>query len=53
MHTNNLFRSTTGVDTELESDLMKERIRLPIKFKGMGMRSLFDRRHAEFMGGMM
>ena len=28
-------------------------MRLPIKFKGMGLRSLYDRRHAEYIGGMV
>ena len=28
-------------------------MRLPVKYKGMGLRSLFDRRHAEFLGGMV
>ena len=45
------------VSTQLDSsdldDFTKERMRLPIKCKGMGLRSLFDRRHLEFIGSMI
>ena len=45
------------VSTQLDSsdldDFTNERMRLPIKYKGMGLRSLFDRRHSEFIGGMI
>ena len=44
---------STGLDVASLSDFIKERIHLPIRMKRFGMGSLVDRRHAEYVGGMI
>ena len=46
-------QTSTGLDIPSLSDFTQERLRLPIRMKGLGMRSLVDRRHAEYVGGMI
>ena len=35
------------------ADIAAERLRLPIRYKGCGLRELYDRRHAEYVGGLI
>ena len=49
---NKLIGSTLELNMEELLDTTMERIRLPVRFKGLGMRSLRDRRHTEFIGGI-
>ena len=41
----NLITTTLELDTTIISETTKERIRLSVRFKGLGMRSLEDRRY--------
>ena len=45
--------TSTQLDTTVLKDFTRERMRLSIKCKSMGLRSLYDRRHSEYVGGMM
>ena len=45
--------ASTQLDSTTLSPFTVERMKLPIKCKGMGLRSLYDRRHAEYIGGMI
>eukprot|EP00957_Ditylum_brightwellii_P204132 15337865-Ditylum_brightwellii.AAC.1 len=47
-----VMTTATGVQWAELSDEAKERLRLPIRHRGCGLRQLEDRRHAEFLGGM-
>ena len=46
----NLFQTRTGMDTSLWLTFVKERIRLPIKLKGFGLRGAADRRSGQYVG---
>ena len=48
-----LFELCSGMDTSTWTATAKERFRLPIRFKGCGLRQSDDRRHAQFVGGML
>ena len=41
------------IDANSITELTKERIRLPIQRRGMGLCSLVDHRHSEYIGGMV
>lgn len=45
--------ASTQLTSSTLTEITKERMRLPITFKGMGLRSLYDRRHVEYIGGMI
>jgi len=45
-----LLRHCVGINTDLWSDTAKERMRLPIRHKGCGLRQAADRRSAQFLG---
>ena len=45
--------ASTQLDSSTLTPFTIERMRLPVKYKGMGLRSLYYRRHAEYVGGMM
>ena len=45
--------ASTQLDSADLDGFTKERMRLPIKCKGMGLMSPFDRRHLGFIGGMI
>ena len=44
---------STQLDCTTLSPFTVERMRLPVKYKGKGLRSLYDRQHAGYMGGMI
>ena len=46
-----LFKHCVGVNTETWSEVARERMRLPIRHKGCGLREARDRRFAQFLGG--
>ena len=48
-----LVGTVTGLDINSLPEPAAVRLRLPVHFKGCGIRSLSDRRHAEFIGAMM
>ena len=43
----------TQLDTSILTNFTKERMRLPIKLKGMGLMSLYARRNTEYIKGMI
>ena len=43
----------TKIDLTILPQTVKERIRLPVRMKGYRLRSLEDRRHTEYIGGML
>ena len=45
-----LLEHCVGVDTETWSDTARERVRLPIRHKGCGLRQAVDRRFPQFLG---
>ena len=47
------LKTCIGVDPSNWSDIALERLRLPIRFKGCGLRQLRDRRHAQFIGAVI
>ena len=47
---NAIFRRCIGVNTESWSDIAKERLRLPIRLKGCGLREAEDRRFGQYLG---
>mgnify|MGYP001307855544 FL=1 len=49
---NKLISKCFQVDYESLSDFTKERMRLPIRMKGIGIRSTEDRRFGQFLGGI-
>ena len=48
-----IIHTTLYIDVDCVSNVTQERIRLPVRNKGLGLRSLRDRRHAEFIGGVI
>jgi hypothetical protein len=49
---NQLISKCFQVDYESLSDFTKERMRLPIRMKGIGIRSTEERRFSQFLGGI-
>ena len=47
-----LVDSSIGVSTASFTDIGQERLRLPQRLKGCGLRQAVDRRHAQFLGGL-
>ena len=45
------IRQALDIEVDKLNPMVKERVRLPIRMKGMGVRSLEDRRYAEYIGG--
>ena len=45
-----IFQRCIGVNTECWSDIAKERLRLPIRLKGCGLREAEDRRFGQYLG---
>ena len=45
-----IFTHCVGVNTENWSDTAKERVRLPIRHKGCGLREVEERRFGQFLG---
>ena len=50
---NELINLSTAVDVSTISMAASERIRLPIRFHGCGLRQLSDRRYVEYIGGFL
>ena len=48
-----LFETTLGINTADWSAHATERIRLPLRMKGCGLREMVDRRHGQFVGAML
>ena len=48
-----LFQTCVGVNISSWSAIAMERMRLPINLKGCGLRESVDRRHAQFIGGLL
>ena len=49
---NTLVESTIGISLGNRTPFAKERMRLPVRQKGMGLRQAADRKFAKFVGGM-
>ena len=47
-----LLQACIGVNIDSWSDIAKERMRLPIRYKGLGLRESVDRRHAQYIGAL-
>lgn len=45
-----VLKTCVGVDPSSWNDIALERLRLPIRYKGCGLRQLIDRRHAQYIG---
>ena len=48
-----LLQTCIGMDTALWSPIAKQRLRLPIRMKGCGLRDTTDRRHAQYIRAMV
>ena len=49
---NSLVESTIGFSLGNLTPFANERLRLPVRLKGMGLRQAADHRYAQFVGGM-
>ena len=47
-----LFQATVGMDMDEWSMAAQERLRLPLRKRGCGLREAVDRRFGQFIGGM-
>ena len=48
-----LVQTCVGVNIDTWSDFARERMRLPMRLKGCGLREAADRRHAQFLGALV
>ena len=53
MKTDDLLRTCIGMDTSTWSPIAQQRLRLPIRMKGCGLRDATDCRHAQYIGAMI
>jgi hypothetical protein len=47
-----IFQSCVGIDFDAWTEIAKERMRLPIRFKGLGLRQAADRRYPQYIGAL-
>ena len=48
----NLIQACIGMNINLWSDIARERMRLPIRCRGLGLRESADRRYAQYIGAL-